>query len=83
MMPDICPICFPASADPSSSAGNMTMGGNLKLLLWKNFILKVGKALVGPWVPPGEALNVEVMSGSNNGLKRKINFTWSRAPFCK
>ncbi|XP_034526466.1 ATP-binding cassette sub-family A member 17-like, partial [Ailuropoda melanoleuca] len=45
-MPDLCPICFPASADPSSAAGNMTMGGNLKLLLWKNFILKKRKTPV-------------------------------------
>lgn len=44
VMPDICPIYFPASADPSSSGGKVTMVRNLKLLLWKNFILKVGKA---------------------------------------
>uniref|UniRef100_A0A667HZH5 ABC transporter domain-containing protein n=1 Tax=Lynx canadensis TaxID=61383 RepID=A0A667HZH5_LYNCA len=45
-MPDSCPVCFPAGADPSPSGGKVTMVRNLKLLLWKNFILKKRKTLV-------------------------------------
>uniref|UniRef100_A0A8C8Y9L1 ABC transporter domain-containing protein n=1 Tax=Panthera leo TaxID=9689 RepID=A0A8C8Y9L1_PANLE len=45
-MPDSCPVCFPAGADPSPSGGKVTMVRNLKLLLWKNFILKKRKTLI-------------------------------------
>lgn len=67
VMPDSCPVCFPAGADPSPSGGKVTMVRNLKLLLWKNFILKVGKVVLGAVGMSGVGgLNVYVTLASNN-----------------
>lgn len=40
-------ICFLTSGDPSSSARKMAVFRKLKLLLWKNFILKLGMVICG------------------------------------
>lgn len=58
---------------------HVRMCRNLKLLLWKNFTLKVGKTLGGPWASPGAGLNVEDRLGSNNGGKKKISL--EQGPF--